>query len=293
MKFWSQVAWEAYTGFQEDDSWALASHIALNTLTSIFPFLIFVTAIAGFFGSQQLADEAAALLFDSWPQRVAQPIATEIHNVLTQPRGGLLTLSAVLALYFSSSSIEALRIGLNRAYDIRDARPWWLLRLESIGFVFVGALSLLLLAFLVIFSPLVVASLTNFFPAVAATWDALSISRFVVSATALALVLFIAHTWLPDGRRNFFQVVPGIVLTLVFSLGFALAFGFYLSQYASNYVSTYAGLASVMIALVFLYTLACIFLAGGEVNAAIMRVRGRATKQPRRRDEPAAAVSGK
>ena len=49
--------------------------------------------------------------------------------------GGLLTLGAVLALYFSSGAIEALRVGLNRAYETAETRPWWLLRLESIAYV--------------------------------------------------------------------------------------------------------------------------------------------------------------
>jgi membrane protein len=42
-------------------------------------------------------------------------------------------------------------------------------------------------------------------------------------------------------------------------------------------VSYYAGLASVMIALVFLYWSACIFIFGGELNAAIGRL-GREAK---------------
>ena len=44
--------------FLAEDGWAIASHIALAMLMSLFPFLIFVTALAGFFGSQDLADES-------------------------------------------------------------------------------------------------------------------------------------------------------------------------------------------------------------------------------------------
>jgi membrane protein len=51
------------------------------------------------------------------------------------------------------------------------------------------------------------------------------------------------------------------------------AFGLYLAQYANRYVTTYAGLASAMIALVFLYLSAAIFIYGGELNAAILRAR--------------------
>jgi membrane protein len=53
-------------------------------------------------------------------------------------------------------------------------------------------------------------------------------------------------------------------------------FGRYLATYAFTYVSMYAGLASVMIALVFLYVCACIFIFGGELNAAIVTARAQA-----------------
>ena len=119
-----------------------------------FPFLIFVTALAGFFGTKTLADEAVSLLFlQTWPQQVAAPIANEIHDVLTHTRSGLLTIGVILAIYFSSSGVEAIRIGLNRAYGVVEMRAWWLFRLESIAYVFVGALSLLTLALFVVFAP--------------------------------------------------------------------------------------------------------------------------------------------
>ena len=72
---------DAYWRFSAQDGWAIASHIALSALTSLFPFLIFVTAMAGFLGSQSLADEVAKLVFSAWPPVVAQPIASELHDV--------------------------------------------------------------------------------------------------------------------------------------------------------------------------------------------------------------------
>ena len=80
----------------------------------------------------------------------------------------------------------------------------------------------------------------------------------------LTAALVIAHKWLPAESHSFREIVPGIALTLVLSIGFGEAFGYYLSQFTRNYVSTYAGLASVMIALVFLYALASIFVFGGS-----------------------------
>src|ERR1700730_1460926 len=142
MRFAFRVLYDAIMRFSQDDGWAIASHIALSILTSLFPFLIFVTALAGFFGSKSLADEVhevAHILLKNWPQEGSALIANDIDNVMTQTRSGLLTISVILAIYFSSSGVEAVRIGLNRAYDVRDSRPWWLLRLESNPLIFVGA----------------------------------------------------------------------------------------------------------------------------------------------------------
>jgi membrane protein len=50
-------------------------------------------------------------------------------------------------------------------------------------------------------------------------------------------------------------------------------FGRYLNNFSYAYVTYYAGLASAMIALVFLYFTAWIFIYGGELNAAIIRER--------------------
>jgi membrane protein len=111
-----RVVIDAFYRFNADDGWAIASHIALSTLMAMFPFLILVTAIAGFIGSRNLADVVARLIVAAWPRAVSSSITDQIHNVLTTARGDVLTLGAVFALYFSSSGVESLRIGLNRAY---------------------------------------------------------------------------------------------------------------------------------------------------------------------------------
>ena len=267
------IFYDAYLRFVADDGWAISSHIALSTLMSLFPFLIFVTALAGFFGSQNLSDEAAKLIFAAWPAIVANPIAGEVHNVLTAPRGGLLTLGAILALYFSSGAIEALRVGLNRAYETVETRPWWLLRLELIAYVLVGAISLLALAFFVVLWPLIWAAVIAHAPALAPLEGLLTPVRLGGVSALIAIALVIAHCWLPIERRTLVEIAPGVALTLVSCVAFSEVFGAYLGEFARNYVSTYAGLASFMIALVFLYSIAALFVFGGDLNAAIIRAR--------------------
>jgi membrane protein len=94
---------------------------------------------------------------------------------------------------------------------------------------------------------------------------------------------------LPAGRRSLADIAPGFIVTLVLWLATGILFGRYLAEFASNYVTMYAGLASAMIALVFLYWSATIFVYGGELNAAILhdRARKRAEEEARRAAEAA------
>jgi membrane protein len=269
----SRVAWDAFCRFNADDGWAIASHIALSVLMSMFPFLILVTALAGFVGSQNLAAEVAALIVAAWPPEVSGGIGGEIHNVLTTARGDILTIGAVFALYFSSSGIESLRIGLNRAYGLAEERPWWLLRLESIGYVLVAATAMLALAFLVVLGPLMFRAALPYLDWLEPLEHNYNVARLSVATFVITAALVILHMWLPAGRRHIDEVWPGIAATLLLWLVCGFIFGRYLADFPYTYVTYYAGLASAMIALVFLYFTAWIFIYGGELNAAIARER--------------------
>ena len=140
---------DAFYTFLADDGWAIASHIALSTLMALFPFLIVLTSLAGFIGSRELADQAVGLLLQTWPKQVADSLSSQIHDVLTTSRGDILTIGAVLAVYFASNGVEALRVALNRAYAVVEPRRWYWLRLESIGYTLVAAFTSLALAILI------------------------------------------------------------------------------------------------------------------------------------------------
>jgi membrane protein len=266
------VVMDAFYEFLADDGWAIASHIALSALMALFPFLIVLTSLAGFFGSKELADQAAGLMLQIWPKQVAASLSGEIQDVLTTTRGDALTIGAVLAVYFASNGVEALRIALNRAYSVIETRRWYWLRLESIGYTLIAAVTALAMAFLIVLGPLIIEAARRHIPLlVESNEQLLGVARYGVTITALIVALFILHLWVPAGRRGFLQILPGIVFTMVASLVSGIVFGQYLARFANNYVTMYAGLASVIIALVFLYFIAAIFVYGGELNAAIIK----------------------
>ncbi len=277
-----RVIWDAFGHFNYDDGWAMASHLALSSLLALFPFLIFATSLAGFLGAQQFADTVVHLVFDTWPAEIAEPIAHEVTNVLTIQRGDFLTIGILVTAFFATNGIEALRASLNRAYRMTETRSMFFLRLQGLGFVVIATLGFVIVSTLLVFLPLAINFAVTRLPQIEPYVGTITVWRYVVASAVIVVGLAAVHYWLPAGRRKILNLLPGMVFTLIGWVVGSTAFAYYLSRYAL-YASYYAGLASIMIALVFLYIISVIFILGAELNAAIKRYRDARARVPKRR----------
>ena len=127
------------------------------------------------------------------------------------------------------------------------------------------------LGILIVLGPLLFRAAVQFAPWLKDMEGTLTVARLGVASAVLIVALLVVHKWLPAGRRRFIDILPGVLATLVLWLATGIAFGRYLAQFSSSYVTYYAGLASAMMALVFLYWTASIFIFGGELNSALSR----------------------
>lgn len=265
-----RVLYDAVGHFNNDDGWAMASHLAITSLMALFPFLIFATSLASFLGAQAFVETIVPLLFDTWPEQIAKPIAQEVVNVLTVRRTDLLTYGVLLAGFFASNGIEAVRTSLNRAYRMTETRSIFFRRAQSIIFVLIAATGFLAISLLLVFAPLIARLAEAHFHWIGPYMGTITLWRFVIASGVIVFALFAVHIWLPMGRRSIVSILPGIAFTLIGWLVGSTIFASYLDHF-SSYVTTYAGLASIMIAVVFLYIVSVIFILGGELNAAISR----------------------
>jgi membrane protein len=265
-----RILYDALGHFNDDDGWSMASHLAITALMALFPFLIFATTLASFMGADSFAEDVVHIVFDTWPEQIAEPISREVVNVLTVQRSDLLTYGVLLAAFFASNGIESLRAALNRAYRVTETRSFIFRRVQSLAFVFIATVGFLAISVLLVFAPLIVrVALANF------EWlrpylGTITLWRYVIASAVIVFGLVAVHVWLPVGRRRLRDLVPGIIFTLIGWLVGSTVFATYLDNF-SNYVTTYAGLASIMIAVVFLYIISMVFILGGELNAAISR----------------------
>ena len=251
---------------------SLASAVTFSGVLALFPFLIFITALAGFFGGADAAERAVAQLFDTLPKEVADAFAPEVRRVVGQTRGDLLTIGFFLALVISSSGVESLRTALNRAYRVEEDRSFWHRRLQSFAFVMAGAVAMLIVGFSIVLAPAIQEFAGHHIKPLGTLSGLFGNLRLLIGTLAMAVMLFAMHLWLPAGKRRLKDIWSGILHTMVLWLVAGIGYSEYLARY-NYYASTYAGLANVMIALFFFFITALIFVVGAELNRAFIEDR--------------------
>ena len=257
-----------------DSGFAMAGAVAFSFVLSLFPFCIFLGALAGVFGGEARAKEGIERLFEIVPKPVAEALAPEVMAVMGRTRYDLLTFGAFIALFFATSAIESLRAALNVAYRQKEMRSYAMCLLESTAFVVVSAIGMLVLAWGVVVGPELAARIKpTWLLWLADTGWLPLIVRFAIVIAAIGLQLLAYHLWLAAGRRRLADVWPGVLLSIVLWLLAARLFGSWLTF--SNYSRFYAGLTSVMSALVFFQLSAIIILLGAELNRGLMEIKER------------------
>ena len=262
------AVWRLY----EHSGFTMAGAIAFSFVLSLFPFSIFLGALAGVFGGRELANQAIEQLFLVLPSPVARALTPQVEAVMGTTRIDLLTFGGAIALFFATSAIETLRNGLNSAYRVQEARPYPLCLAISMLFVLVNSLSSLIITWLVLVAPTIAAEFepTWLKRLHEASWWTIG-WRYAVAALVLVVELLAIHLWLAAGKRDLDDVWPGVVLSSVLGLALAGLYSYYLSF--SDYTRFYAGLSQLMVALIFFQVTAIVILLGAELNRGLIELK--------------------
>lgn len=262
---------EAILRLWNDDAFGLAGNVAFRSLLAIFPFLIFTSSMTAFIGDRSMADDLVTFLIAIVPPPLIEPIVSEVQQVMTVPRGDVLSIGILLTIWFAVGGVDGVRVGLNRAYGIRETRSMFVLFGVQLTMVILASLILVVVGYLLVLAPRAGSWLHMLMPGFDPASVTIGLIRFPVSATILVVALFVAHILLPARRTRFSNIWPGVVVTAIAWTLLAAAFSFYLQRFGA-YASYYAGMAGIIAALYFMYLAALVLIFGGELNRAL-RIR--------------------
>ncbi|EEB86502.1 YihY/virulence factor BrkB family protein [Roseobacter sp. GAI101] len=262
---------EAGLRLWSDDAFGLAGNVAFRVLLAVFPFLIFTSSMTAFVGSQSMAEDLVSFLLAIVPETLIEPIVSEVKQVMTVQRGGVLSTGILLTIWFALGGVDGVRVGLNRAYGVRETRSWYVVYPVMVLMVIIASLVLVLVGYLLVLAPRAGSWLHVLFPGFDPASVTIRLVRYPAAAIILVFSLFLAHVFLPARRTRFSSIYPGVLFTVAAWTSLTVAFTFYLANFAT-YATYYGGLAGIVAALYFLYLAALVLIFGGELNRAI-RIR--------------------
>lgn len=265
------VLHEAILRLWNDDAFGLAGNVAFRALLALFPFLIFTSAMTAFIGDRAMADHLVDFLIAIVPSPLIEPLVSEVEKVMMVPRGGVLSIGILLTIWFAVGGVDGVRVGLNRAYGIRETRSIVVVYGLQIAMVVLASLVLVTVGYLLVLAPRAGSWMHALIPGFDPASVTVRLIRFPASATIFLVALLSAHVLLPARRTKFSNIWPGVIFTAVAWTLLATAFGFYVGRFGT-YASYYAGMAGIIAALYFMYLAALLLIFGGELNRAL-RIR--------------------
>jgi membrane protein len=258
---------ESGKAFNDDDMATYAAALAYQVLFSLFPFFIFLIALVSTLHLPDfmmwLRQQAEMFL----PEQAMEQVNT-VLNQLQEPRGGLLSIGAIIALWTASAGARATMNALNVAYGVKEGRAAWKIYLLSIFYTLAIAAMLVGSAALLLVGPQAMEWLSyqigfeKFFVTLWA-W-----ARWPIALLLLTLSVAIVYYSAPDAQQKFRFITPGAVLSVVVWILASLAFDFYVSNFG-NYNAMYGSIGAVIVLLLYFYISSAVLLFGAEINATI------------------------
>lgn len=256
---------------QQDDVFGRAAQLSYYFLLALFPLLIFLTSIIGMVlgAGSDLRHSLFSYLAEVMPPSAFNLIESTMIEISKGSSGGKLSFGLLAALWAASNGMGAISEALNVAYDVKETRPWWKGRLQTIALT--TALSILIVGalVLVLYGGKIVEGLAanfDFGSAFVLTWKLL---QWPIVLAAMLLAFALIYYFAPDLReQKWAWITPGAVLGVVLWLLASFGLRTYL-HFFDTYSNTYGSLGAVIILMLWLYLTGVAVLVGGELNAEL------------------------
>ena len=245
-----------------------AAAVAFYLLFALFPFFLFLITLIGYLPVPDLLEFILSTIRRPLPTQVFELVQDNIRKLFSDKKGGLLSISILLALWTSSNSVTSIMNVMNRLYEVKEGRPFWKVRLTAILLVIGLSVLFLLSLLLLMFGPKIgsfIADMTHLGYFFELIWKIM-----LVPVIPLMLILAVAviYYFTPDVKQNWKWITPGSVFSIPAWVLTSLAFSYYINNFGS-YDKTYGSIGAVIVLLLWLYLSGFIILIGAEINAVI------------------------
>jgi len=249
----------------------MAAALAYYFVLSLFPALIFSSAVVAYLPVPDLFNQALALLARFLPADAMGLVRRVLADVVSPNKGTFLSLGILGTLWAASGGFAATIEALNIAYDVRDDRPFWKTRALAVGLAFLtGTLMLVALSVMVV-GPRFggwLAGRVHLSELFVLLWPYI---HWTVAAAFTILAIEALYFLAPNLKQRFRATLPGAVVAVSCWIGLSYLLGIYFRHFG-NFNKTYGTLGAAVALMVWLYWTGFAMLVGAELNQELAKI---------------------
>ncbi|MEO7970695.1 MAG: YihY/virulence factor BrkB family protein [bacterium] len=256
----------------DHDIFGRAAQLSYYFLLALFPLLLFLMSLLGYFAQagSDLRTKLLTYLGTVMPYSAVTLVRTTLDEISKSAGGGKISIGILAALWAASNGMGAISETLNVAYGIRERRPWWKVRLVSMGLTIMLSILIVVALAIVLYGGRIGDSVAAHFGFSSAFTLAWKILQFPIALVFILLTFDLIYYFAPDDRRrrrrNWWNVgaITAVVLWLLVSFCFRLYLHFF-----NSYSVTYGSLGALIILMLWFYFTGLAILIGGEINSEL------------------------
>ncbi len=246
---------------KKDNVSAFASQAAFFIVMSLIPFIMLFISLV------QYTPITEAMIMEMinrvMPTYISPFLISIIHEMYSHSIG-IISVTAVVAIWSAAKGIQYLTNGLNTVYDIEETRNWLFLRLRAILYTLMLLISIIVSLILMVFGHSLQKLLLKYMPFISEMTGGIIRLRSLILLAVLIVFFAVMYKMLPNRKASIRSQLPGSIMSAV---GWALL-SFGISVYVDyfNGFSMYGSLTTIVLVMLWLYFGMYILLVAAEVN---------------------------
>ncbi|MGD1081536.1 MAG: YihY/virulence factor BrkB family protein [Candidatus Sulfotelmatobacter sp.] len=264
---------------EKNHTMAFAAALAYYFVLALFPFLIFLSAVAAHLPLPDFFNQVMGLIARVLPAASMGPLRNLMNDTILSKHSRLLTFGILLTLWSASSGFTALIDALNTAYDVCETRRYWKTRSLAISLTFsVGCLLVIALGLLLV-DPSLSSRLTEAF-GMGTLWPYF---RWAIAIACTVLAVELLYFVAPNVKQRFASTLPGALIAVGGWIGLSYLLGIYFQDF-SAYSKGYGSWGVALAFSIWLYWTGFVVLIGAQFNAELLQeARARLVPEAKRR----------
>src|SRR2546427_9423428 len=260
-----------YADLERNHTMQMAAALSYYFVLSLFPALIFLSAVVAYLPVPDLFNQALALMARFLPPDSMGLVRRVLADVISPNKGAFLSFGILGTLWAASGGFAAAMDALNVAYEVKDDRPFWKTRPLAVGLAFLtGAFSLVAFSVMIVWPRFGewLASRVHLSNLFVLLWPYIHWSIAIGFAIlAVEALYFLA----PNAKQRFLATLPGAILAVGCWIGLSYLLGVYFRHFA-NFNQTYGTLGAAVALMVWLYWTGFAMLVGAELNSELAKI---------------------